>query len=154
MIEVLGGMPKLIKTPEGKDIPFEFSIQNHWLIPKPIYFRKDVWLYDIMGIKQFLQALVDMLKKTQLIEKVTGLRIRADFKLGKSIKELILQFKIDDWYDKEILDSITARLRLLPVNADVEQYSKMSYGHFTIKFRYSDIDIPFKEIEELLDNGD
>jgi len=152
VIEMLGGMPKSIKTLEGREIPFEFHIYGHKDVPHPAYLDKKPWIYEKMGMDKFLKALIHVLEKANLIEKVTGLRIRTYF-YNTFIHRLVLSFKIDEWYHRETLDDMMDYLRTLN-NDSIIQNAFLFCGSFTIEFEYESIYIPFKEVEELLPDGE
>lgn len=149
---MLGGMPKSVKTSEGREIPFGFHMYSHDDIPSPTYLEKKPWIYERMDIDKFLKALIYVLEEANLMEKVTDLIIRAYFS-GYFIHRLVLSFDIDEWYHRETLDNMLVYLRTLDDESSLIQNASLFYGHFIIDFEYRGIYIPFEEVEELLDDG-
>ena len=150
---MLGGMPKFVKTSKGKEISFDFYIYNHADVPTPLYLNKKVWLYERMGLDKFLKALVNVLEEVQIIKDVTKLGMRAYFS-GTYIGNLVLFFEIEEWYHRKTLDDIINYLQKVDNNTLIIQEASLFLGSFTIEFRYKGIYIPFKEVEELLIDGD
>jgi hypothetical protein len=153
VIEVLGGMPKSVKTSEGGEIPFGFHIYGNENIPDPAYLEKKPWIYERMDMDKFLKALIHVLEEARLMEKVTDLDIRAYFS-GRYIHRLVLSFDIDEWYHRETLDKMMEYLRTLDDDALLIQDASLFCGSFTIEFDYESIYIPFEDVEELLDDGE